>query len=305
MGGTQMSHSIRDVIDASIGKWPDILCSFGIPDTFLRNSHGPCPMCGGKDRFRFDNRGGTGSYFCSNCGAGYGLDLLTKATGRGKVDLAQEIGPMVGRFDAVLQTQVRDMSKKITWITNTARKVSEVPAVAEYLAYRGLQSSRLLKAIPAIRYYEDGKSTGEYSALVAGFLSASGELLTYHITHVSGGRKAPVPSPRKILTPLGTMAGGAIRLTPIYPSIGIAEGIETALAVMRDFKIPCWAAANSGMLEKFIPPEGVTTVTVFGDNDASFTGQKSAYILAHRLSASGISVDVKIPPLPGDFADRK
>jgi len=40
--------------------------------------HMPCPFCGGKDRFRCDNREGSGSYFCNQCGAGDGFSLVMK-----------------------------------------------------------------------------------------------------------------------------------------------------------------------------------------------------------------------------------
>ena len=42
-----------DVTKEVIGKWPSTLLELGIPEEFLTGKHGPCPMCGGKDRFRF------------------------------------------------------------------------------------------------------------------------------------------------------------------------------------------------------------------------------------------------------------
>jgi putative DNA primase/helicase len=38
--------------------WPQVLARLGLPESALRNRHGPCPVpsCGGKDRFRFDNK---------------------------------------------------------------------------------------------------------------------------------------------------------------------------------------------------------------------------------------------------------
>jgi hypothetical protein len=50
-------------------RWLDILTALGVPAKFLRNWHGPCPMCGGKDRFRFDDKDGKGTFFCNGCGA--------------------------------------------------------------------------------------------------------------------------------------------------------------------------------------------------------------------------------------------
>ncbi|MBL9115532.1 MAG: hypothetical protein JNJ83_11050 [Verrucomicrobiaceae bacterium] len=47
--------------------------------------HGPCPGCGGKDRFRFDDKAGDGTFICSQGGggtlSGNGLTLLQHITG--------------------------------------------------------------------------------------------------------------------------------------------------------------------------------------------------------------------------------
>ena len=55
-----------------------ILTALGVSSKALRNKHGPCPMCGGKDRFRFDNKGGRGTWICSQCGAGDGVELVKR-----------------------------------------------------------------------------------------------------------------------------------------------------------------------------------------------------------------------------------
>jgi phage/plasmid primase-like uncharacterized protein len=33
-------------LDAARGKWRGILLSLGIDEKYLRNKHGPCPLCG-------------------------------------------------------------------------------------------------------------------------------------------------------------------------------------------------------------------------------------------------------------------
>ncbi|HAU5002876.1 DUF927 domain-containing protein [Raoultella ornithinolytica] len=68
---------IREVIHAATDCWPTVLAGLHIdvPDSPRR--HGPCPACGGSDRFRFDD-GGRGSFICNQCGAGDGLDLIRK-----------------------------------------------------------------------------------------------------------------------------------------------------------------------------------------------------------------------------------
>ena len=52
------------------GKWRHILLQFGLTTKNLSGKHQPCPLCGGKDRWRYSDHDGNGSYFCSGCGPG-------------------------------------------------------------------------------------------------------------------------------------------------------------------------------------------------------------------------------------------
>lgn len=61
------------------GRWIAILKQLNISITSIRE-HTACPICGGKDRFRFDDLGGNGTFICSqgdgNTIAGDGFELL-------------------------------------------------------------------------------------------------------------------------------------------------------------------------------------------------------------------------------------
>ena len=85
--------------------------------------------------------------------------------------------------------------------------------------------------------------------------------------------------------------------------MGIAEGIETALACHQLFGIPTWSAISAGGMERFIPPDGIQELMIFADRDASYTGQAAAYALAKRLVPK-IRVCVSLPDDIGDFADQ-
>ena len=65
---------IRELIQLATGKWDYIFHSLGIE--VGNGKHCPCPICGGKDRFRFDNQNGRGTYICNQCGSGDGLELI-------------------------------------------------------------------------------------------------------------------------------------------------------------------------------------------------------------------------------------
>ena len=54
-----------DGITAAQGRWNEILAVLAaLSAEQLSNRHQPCPLCGGRDRYRFDDRQGSGSWFC-------------------------------------------------------------------------------------------------------------------------------------------------------------------------------------------------------------------------------------------------
>lgn len=79
------------------GNWlTRIFPAVGI--TFKGNpkNHQSCPCCGGKDRFRCDDKGGNGTFFCNNCGAGNGIDLVIKYTGQSVREAYETVADILG-----------------------------------------------------------------------------------------------------------------------------------------------------------------------------------------------------------------
>ena len=60
------------------GRWREILGGLGLDLPATATKHGPCPVCGGEDRFRFDDKDGSGSWYCNQCEpkAGDGFALI-------------------------------------------------------------------------------------------------------------------------------------------------------------------------------------------------------------------------------------
>jgi putative DNA primase/helicase len=197
-------------------------------------------------------------------------------------------------------TRQSDPSRRIKLITDRLQGITE--GVRQYLIGRNLKPCKGIKSA-RVDYYEEGVLQGDYECMVCPIQNKKGDVISYHITYLKNAKKAPVTSPKKMLPPTENMHGSAIRLTDVYPLIGLAEGIETALAVMEIYKMPCWAASSASMMETFQPPEGVTGVLIYADNDANFTGQRAAYALANRLAIQGYTTGVFIPNDVGDFAD--
>ncbi len=142
--------------------------------------------------------------------------------------------------------------------------------------------------------------------MLAVIQDSEGNNLTYHATYLQDGKKADVPSPKKIFPPISPISGAFIQLFGDGSDVVIAEGVETAIAAHELTGLPCLAAISASGMESIKLPDHVKSVMIFGDNDHSYTGQKAAYVLANRLTTQEkIPVVVAINNVRGDdFADQ-
>lgn len=294
---------------AARGKWKGILLQLGVPAESLTGKHAPCPMCGGEDRFRFDNKEQRGTFICNACGAGDGMKLAVEFTGKPFSHVASQIDGMLGNVkpDAPGKPTIsdEDRTKALRAVWSATSPMQPGDLAHTYLATRRIEELVYPKALrfgPAIR---DGDG-GIRPAMVAIVTDYGGKPVTLHRTFLKpdGSGKAEMTSPRKLM-PGDLPDGSAVRLSEFTTgTIGIAEGIETALSASALYDIPVWAAINAGNLAKWIPPEGAEEVAIFGDNDPKFAGQAAAYALARRLAAKNIPVTVHIPDIIStDWAD--
>ncbi|WP_235525488.1 primase-helicase zinc-binding domain-containing protein [Photorhabdus heterorhabditis] len=74
--------------------WQSILSNIGAE--LPLNQHTACPACGGKDRFRFDDKDGNGTFICNQCGAGDGLNLVQRVLKVSVTEAAQEVANIIG-----------------------------------------------------------------------------------------------------------------------------------------------------------------------------------------------------------------
>ena len=141
--------------------------------------------------------------------------------------------------------------------------------------------------------------------MAAKVTDSDGHGVSVHKTYIMPDGQPASVSPRKMLTSGSIPPGSAIRLTEPAESMGIAEGIETAMSASILTGVKTWSAISASMLKQFQPPKICTFLTIFADNDVNFTGQSASYELARRLKMTNpeMRIEVRVPPQVGDWND--
>lgn len=290
-----------NTIERATGRWREILPQLGIETRFLVNRHGPCPLCGGKDRFRWDDRDGSGSYYCGQCGPGPGILLVRKLNRWDHATACRAIDEIIGRAPPPPRREPEQSGRRLPNSgDHLLAQATDRAIVQRYLEGRGLSTfPDVLCGHRRLSYADDGRFLGHFPAMLAPVVGPDGDLRSVHRTYLGD-----VPKRKKLLSPVRT--GAAIRLFEPTEDLGVAEGIETAIAAHELFGLPTWATISTSIMEGFDPPAGVRRLTIFADHDTNFAGQLAAFTLAHRLHRldRGLAIQVQIPPEPGsDWLD--
>lgn len=292
--------------------------------------HVACPVHGGIDGFRLykdweENGGGV----CNTCGSfPSGFRLLqwlkgwdftqvlaavaeVKNGGLPEIPAVKETGNANRKGDAEKDKRIRRRLKQ-TWQDAVSMSHAWAKPARLYLENRGISRliflSAEMKCHPDLRYFVPGEGDlGRYPALLTLLRNERGEAVTIHRTFLTkDGFKAPVDSPKQIMPYPSDMhlTGAVARLRePKNGSLGIAEGIETTLAVMQATGQVCWAATTAALLQGAILPN-IRKVTIWADNDLKGAGERAARILEDRLKKEGQQVEVYLPDRPGEMKSR-
>ena len=118
-------------------------------------------MCGGSDRFRFDDKEGRGTWFCNQCGAGDGLKLVEKVFGVTPSEAAGKVNAVTGNLPPVAPEMIA---------------AAEAETEADRKAAAALAVKLMEKARPA---------TGNAYLTRKGFRDR--ECLTLTVMHKTGG----------------------------------------------------------------------------------------------------------------------
>lgn len=299
---------------AATGRWAEIYKHFGLPGITGKNHFkGECPVCGRKNKFRCDDKNGSGSYICV-CGSGDGWALLTAKTGKEFKVLAAEVDKLIGNEYSPERININPARSTLAQQREKVScKFSKLAPLRgtnadSYLKGRGINSLPL----ESIRYCDNQPAAGEkLQAIYALATDDRGELCYLHRTLLDGDKKANRGGAAKKMLKLQEdnylefAKSIAIRMFPTASTLGIAEGIETALACHQITKCHTWATMNTAFMKKFRVPAGVRNLIIFADSDANAAGHAAAFeCAAANLHAKNDLESVSVRwPAQGDFND--
>jgi putative DNA primase/helicase len=244
----------------------------------------PCPQCAKNSRdTALSVNVEDGRFHCFRCGW----------KGRAGDPQLRNLPPRIARIDDPAVAQRKRERLRQTWKESVPLSHSKAQAVRTYLESRALgevlkKPPVVLRAHPALTYWDGVNNFGTYPAMVALFHGATGQPVTLHVTYLrsDGCAKASVPSPKKILgVPVhGATRGGAIHLyEPRDGKLGISEGIESALSLHLLQGLPVWASFCADNLARVHLPRDLRELHIGMDLDPSGKGEQVARDLAGRV----------------------
>ncbi|EGM6703827.1 hypothetical protein IIK97_004061 [Salmonella enterica subsp. enterica serovar Nigeria] len=296
----------RELQARTQGRWRDILGQHGIlmPP---RNRHGSCPHCGGKDRFRFDDKDGRGTWYCNQCGTGDGVDLLCKclgiSAGKAKLIIMQAIGTISEAPAAEIvpdrteEERLAEFRQHFKLIRPHARR-----GFCSYLRSKGygsVEGFQLGKTIKLNIYGGKTQLMAQYDTLLK-LYNFKNEVvgLQYIHTDAQGTRKRYVSGSIK--------KGSFMPLTPLEKPTRyiLAEGFATAwalrLLVPDATVLLTFDAGNHVHVARGIRENNPDArICIAADNDENGTGMRDALRAREELG----NIHISMPARKGDFDD--
>lgn len=320
--------------ELSENRWESILSALGgsnLGPAIQKNAKGhvPCPVHGGTDGFRLrKDWHKCGRAICNTCGSfsdGFALlawvnkwslsdtarQVMRHLTGDSKIPSLQARLNVVTTIPKKVGNELDDVTKKSSlnrvWTSSVPLDHRWAEPARLYFARRGITDFLNIPSVrfhPELAYFDGEKISGYMPGLVCMFESVDEQPITLqrHFLDMHGN-KAAVESPKKMMgIPSNKNPhGGAVRLKPAGRILGVAEGLETALAAAEGSGLPVWATVNAIFMESFVPPPGVEQLVVFSDKDRPSIhhpqghGQEAARALVARAWEMGIQAFAVTP----------
>jgi CHC2 zinc finger/Toprim domain len=269
---------------------------------------GPCPVCGGTDRFAVHARKQV--FNCRGCNARGDVIALVQhldgllfqdavATLAG--DCARPMKPAPQNRPATKRDNDDEQrAAKAERLWSQRRPIVEGTPPALYLRQRRCYAG----LIPATLGYLPARDPHPPAMIAAfgladepepGILAAPKNVAGVHLTRLTAdGDKAPgLDGKPKIM--LGTCRGSPIVIAPPNDLLGMAitEGIEDALTAHQATGLGAWAAGAAGFMPALADkvPNYIEALTIFSHGDTA--GQRGALELAELLDRRGMEIRIE------------
>lgn len=293
-----MKMNVTETVKQACGHWPRILPALGVK--VIKNRHQACPVCGGSDRFRFDDKEGRGTWFCNQCGAGDGLKLVEKVFGVKPSEAAQKVNAVTGNLPPVAPEVIAAAEAE----TEADRKAAATLAVRlmektrtasgnTYLTRKGFPGH---ECVMLTATHKTGGVTFRAGDVVVPLYDDTGALVNLQLISSDGLKR----------TLKGGQVKGACHTIEGKKQTGkrlwIAEGYATALTVHHltgETVMVALSSVNLLSLASLVRQKHpACQIVLAADRDLSGDGQSKATAAAD--ACEGI---VALPPVFGDWND--
>lgn len=293
-----MNMNVTETVKQACGHWPRILPALGVK--VIKNRHQACPVCGGSDRFRFDDKEGRGTWFCNQCGAGDGLKLVEKVFGVNPSEAAQKVNAVTGNLSPVAPEVIAateagtEADHKAA--AALAAKIMEKSRQATGNAYLTRKGFTALECLTLTAAHKTGGVTYRAGDLVIPLYGDTGALVNLQLINADGLKR----------TLKGGQVKGACHIIEGKKQAGkrlwIAEGYATALTVHHLTGETVMVALSSVNLLSLASlarqKHPACQIVLSADRDLNGDGQTKAAAAAE--ACEGI---VALPPVFGDWND--
>ena len=275
------------------GKWFELLTKLGgIDPDCLLDRHGPCPLCGGEDRWRWDDREGDGGGFCNKCGgkqeaggAISGFDLLMRSKGWEFKEAASEVKRFLG--GEVVATTKRGKPARIPEKPPFGADAPRLGKAVAQWCYTDSQGDQLYW----IQRFEDPSKPDKRGKPKKTMVHRTWLDGKWHFPKRTDAFTSEWPSPRPLL--------GQYELTrrPEAPVL-VVEGettFDAACLLFSQHVVITWSNGSKAVGRVDWSPLAGRNVTIWPDNDQD--GEQCATKLVGILHGIGAdSVSVVTPP---------
>ncbi|MFO5770766.1 primase-helicase zinc-binding domain-containing protein, partial [Klebsiella pneumoniae] len=293
-----MKTNVTETVKQACGHWPRILPALGVK--VIKNRHQSCPVCGGSDRFRFDDKEARGTWFCNQCGAGDGLKLVEKVFGVSASEAAGKVKAVTGNLTPVAPEVIAAAEAKMEADRKAAAALAvklmekTQPATGNaYLTHKGFHA---LECLTLVATHKTGGVTFRAGDVVVPLYDDAGALVNVQLINSDGLKR--------------TLKGGAVKgachiiggQKQAGKRLWIAEGYATALTVHHLTGETVMVALSSVNLLSLASlarqKHPVCQIVLAADRDLNGEGQSKAAAAAD--ACEGV---VALPPVFGDWND--